>query len=119
MSAEIEQFFREMYADFNRREIESVLVKMHPDVDWPNGWEGGREHGKEAVREYWTRQFKAVSSNVEPQSFRTDEEGRIVIEVHQVVHDLEGKLLSDSMVEHVYTIENGLVRKMDINSVSP
>ena len=114
MSAETEQFLRRIYAAFNRREIDTVLAAMHPDVDWPNGWEGGRVHGHAAVRDYWTRQFKAVSSNVEPQGFRTDEDGRIVITVHQVVHDLAGRLLSDSMVEHVYSIENGLIRKMDI-----
>jgi hypothetical protein len=28
---------------------------------------------------------------------------------------MEGELLSDSMVEHVYSIENGLIRKMDIH----
>ncbi len=116
MSPETEQLLRHIYSAFNRREIDTVLAAMHPDVDWPNGWEGGRVHGHEAVRDYWTRQFKAVSSNVEPLRFKTDEEGRIVIEVHQVVHDPEGKLLSDNMVEHVYTIENGLIRKMDIRS---
>ncbi len=114
MSAEIEQLFHEMYAAFNRREIDRVLAKMHPDVDWPNGWEGGRVHGHDAVRDYWMRQFKAVSANVEPQSFRTEEDGCIVVQVHQVVHDVSGTLLSDSMVEHVYRIENGLIQKMDI-----
>lgn len=107
--------FHHIYAAFNRREIDTVLAAMHPDVDWPNGWEGGRVHGHAAVRDYWMRQFKAVSSNVEPRSFRTEEDGRIAITVHQVVHDLAGKLLSDSMVEHVYTIEDGLIRKMEIH----
>jgi hypothetical protein len=116
MSAATEQLLRHIYAAFNRREIDTVLAAMHPDVDWPNGWEGGRVHGHAGVRDYWTRQFKAVSSNVEPQSFRTEDDGHIVITVHQVVHDLEGKLLSDSMVEHIYTIENGLIRRMDIRS---
>jgi ketosteroid isomerase-like protein len=112
MSSETD--LRHIYAAFNRRAIETVLAAMHPDVDWPNGWEGGRVHGHAAVREYWTRQFKAVSSNVEPQSFRTEPDGRIVVTVHQVVHDVTGKLLSDSMVEHVYSMDNGLIRKMDI-----
>ena len=116
MSAETELILRRIYAAFNRREIDTVLAAMHPDVDWPNGWEGGRVHGHDAVRYYWTRQFKAVSSNVEPQGFRTEEDGRIVVTVHQVVHDMAGRLLSDSMVEHVYSIENGLIRKMDIRS---
>jgi ketosteroid isomerase-like protein len=107
---------RHIYIAFNRREIDTVLAAMHPDVDWPNGWEGGRVHGHVAVREYWTRQFKAVSSQVEPQSFVTEEDGRIVVKVHQVVHDVSGKLLSDSMVEHVYSIDKGLIRKMEIRA---
>jgi ketosteroid isomerase-like protein len=110
------ELLRGIYAAFNRREIDTVLAAMHPDVDWPNGWEGGRVHGHAAVREYWTRQFKAVSSRVEPQSFRTEEDGRIVVSVHQVVHDASGTLLSDALVEHVYLMEDGLIRKMDIRS---
>jgi hypothetical protein len=26
---------------------------MHPEVDWPNAWEGGRVVGHAAVRDYW------------------------------------------------------------------
>ena len=47
MSGAIE-LLRHMYAAFNRREIDTVLAAMHPDVDWPNGWEGGRVHGHAA-----------------------------------------------------------------------
>jgi ketosteroid isomerase-like protein len=111
-----EELLRHIYAAFNRREIDTVLAAMHPDVDWPNGWEGGRVHGHAAVREYWTRQFKAVSSQVDPQGFRNEEDGRLVVSVHQVVHDVSGNLLSDAMVEHIYLIEDGLIRKMDIRS---
>src|ERR1700745_2368477 len=105
MSAETELLLK-MYAAFNRREIEAVLSQLDPDVDWPNGMEGGREHGRGAVRDYWTRQFVLVYSNVEPVNFKTEEDGRILVDVHQVVHDNSGKLLSDQMVEHVYTFRD-------------
>jgi ketosteroid isomerase-like protein len=59
---------RRVYAAFNRREIEMVLAEMHPDVDWPNGWEGGRVRGTAAVRDYWTRQFQALNPRVERRS---------------------------------------------------
>jgi hypothetical protein len=39
-----------------QRARDAVLAHMTDDVDWPNAWEGGRVAGKEAVREYWTRQ---------------------------------------------------------------
>ena len=39
-----------MYAAFNARDVDSVLAAMHADVDWPNGLEGGRVVGHDAVR---------------------------------------------------------------------
>ena len=78
------------YHAFNARDIESVLAVLHPEVDWPNGWEGGRVYGREAVRDYWTRQWEAIDPHVEPVGFDTDETGRTVVTVHQVVRDLDG-----------------------------
>jgi hypothetical protein len=104
----------EIYKSFNARDIDSVLSCMHTGVDWPNGMEGGRVHGLEGVREYWTRQFGLIDSRVEPISFETDESGRIVVEVHQVVRDLAGNIIKDEMVEHVYLIEDGLIKSMEI-----
>jgi hypothetical protein len=71
-------------------------------------------HGKAAVREYWRRQFEVLDPRVEPQKFVTEADGRIGVEVHQVVHDINGKLVVDQMVQHVYKIEGGLIRSMEI-----
>jgi ketosteroid isomerase-like protein len=108
-----ENLLRRAYAAFNARNIDRALAVMHPDVDWPNGMEGGRELGHDAVRDYWTRQFGLIDSHVEPESFE-DVDGKIVVEVHQVVRDLDGALLSDQQVEHVYTLRDGLIARMDI-----
>jgi ketosteroid isomerase-like protein len=105
---------REVYAAFNARDIDAVLGKLHPDVDWPNGWEGGRVHGHAEVRNYWTRQWAAVDSSVEPVGFTETPDGRVAVEVHQLVKDLEGKVLSEDTVTHMYTFDNGLVTRMDI-----
>jgi ketosteroid isomerase-like protein len=113
--AEVE-LLRAVYTAFNQREIESVLATMHPEVDWPNGWEGGRVSGKLAVRDYWKRQFEALNPRVEPQDFHTEADGRIAVDVHQVVHDKSGKLLGDQMIQHVYEIRDGLIRSMEIRS---
>ena len=109
-----EELLRRAYGAFNARDIEGALALMHPDVDWPNGMEGGRVLGRAAVREYWTRQFEVIDSRVEPEGFTTDAEGRVVVDVHQVVRDTAGELLSDGRVEHVYTIRDGLVERMEI-----
>jgi hypothetical protein len=90
---------------------------MHPQVDWPNGWEGGRVYGHDGVRDYWTRQWKALDPHVEPVGFDSDETGRTVVTVHQVVRDLSGNVISDGMVKHIYLIEDGLIRSMEIGSL--
>jgi hypothetical protein len=107
------------YKHFNARDIDSVLKTMHHDVDWPNGMEGGRVHGHSEVRDYWTRQWAIVDPHVEPVSFTTDSDGRIILQVHQVVRDLDGKILLDHMVQHVYLVQDGLIRSMEIRDSDP
>jgi ketosteroid isomerase-like protein len=114
MADEHEPLLRAMYDAFNRRDIEAVLEAMHGDVDWPNAWEGGRVHGRDAVREYWTRQFAAIDPHVEPQGFRITDDGRVAVAVHQVVRSLDGDLLADQVVTHVYAFRDALVERMDV-----
>jgi len=64
-----EQILRSAYRAFNVRDIDTAVELMHPDVDWPNAWEGGRVIGHAAVIDYWTRQFAAIPSSVEPERF--------------------------------------------------
>src|SRR3954453_4377685 len=106
---DMEELLRQLYADFNARNIDAVLGHLHPDVDWPNGWEGDRVKGHAEVRDYWTRQFAAIDSTVEPTRITEAEDGRIAVEVHQTVRDLEGTVQSDGLVNHVYTLRDGLV----------
>jgi ketosteroid isomerase-like protein len=110
------ELLRGAYAAFNARDIERALVLMHPDVDWPNGMEGGRVHGHDEVREYWTRQFGLIDSHVEPEEFSERDDGSVVVRVHQVVRDLSGSLVSDGYVNHVYRFEDGVVSRMDIET---
>jgi ketosteroid isomerase-like protein len=105
----------DLYAAFNRRDFETVLAAMHPDVDWPNAWEGGRVRGRAAVRAYWERQFEQISSRVDPIRFGDEDDGTVVVEVRQVVRDpRSGDLLGDSRVRHRYRFEDGLVVRMDV-----
>jgi ketosteroid isomerase-like protein len=111
-----EETLRQTYRAFNDRDIEAVLRLMHPEVDWPNAWEGGRVVGRDGVRDYWTRQFAEISSNVEPESFMEEPDGAITVDVHQIVHDANsGNLLTDSRVRHRYWFDDaGLVTRMEV-----
>ena len=108
------ELIQTIYSAFNRREIDAILATMHPDVDWPNGMEGGRIHGTANVRDYRTRQWAMVDPNVEPLRIEDDEQEQTIVEVHQVVRDLSGNILVDQIIHHTYTIRNGLIQRMDI-----
>jgi hypothetical protein len=110
-----EELITAVYRSFNARDIDAVLARMHPDVDWPNGMEGGREHGHENVRAYWERQWTVVDPCVDPTHIEDDESGRVVVDVHQVIRDMGGKVLLDRMVQHVYSVQDGLIIRMDIH----
>jgi ketosteroid isomerase-like protein len=112
-----EERIEAFYAAFNRRAIDAVLAELAADVDWPNGWEGGRIAGREAVREYWLRQWAAIDGRVEPVEITRSEDGRWRVLVHQVVRSPDGALLADEHVHHVYTFRGELVERMDIERV--
>jgi hypothetical protein len=103
-----------LYAAFNAREIDTVLEHMSEEVDWPNAWEGGRIHGREAVRDYWLRQWSEIEPTVEPQAFTTLPDGRVAVDVRQTVRSLDGALLREGDVRHVYAFDGDLVTLMDV-----
>jgi hypothetical protein len=105
---------KRLYARFNARDMETVLAMMHGDVVWANGMDGGHVHGRDGVRDYWTRQWAAIDPHVEPTGFSMPAEGGIEVDVHQTVRDLEGNLLADKTVRHIFRIEDGLIRRFDI-----
>ena len=109
-----ERLLRAMYDAFNARDIDAALAGSHPDVDWPNAFEGGRVRGHDAVRAYWTRQWAQVDPRVELLDLNTDDVGRIVALVHLVVRDMAGTLIVDQILQHVYSMNEGLVQRMDV-----
>jgi hypothetical protein len=109
-----ERQLESLYEAFNARDIDAVLAAMTDDVDWPNAWEGGRLHGKEAVRACWTRQWLEIDPRVEPVAFSRRPGGGVAVDVQQVVRSPDGALLSEARVLHVYTLRGGLIVRMDV-----
>ncbi len=109
-----EVLLRRCYTAFNARDLEGALATMHPEVTWPNGWEGGWVEGQEGVQRYWERQWAAIDPHVEPRAFKTESDGRITVSVHQTVRDRSGEVLADQMVEHIYSMQDGFIRRMEI-----
>src|SRR5205085_10274644 len=108
----LQTLFKDLYKNFNDRNIELVINKMAPDVQWANGMNGGYVYGQEAVKEYWTEQFKVLNSKVTPLEIKSEDEA-VHIKVHQVVHDLYGGLVADQMVEHIFYLKNNRIYKFE------
>lgn len=109
-----ETLIKTAYNAFNGRDLETALSVMHPEVEWPNGMEGGTVYGHSGVREYWTRQWGLIDPSVIPTRLTHLEDGRVLVDVHQVVRDLNGNLLKDGMIQHVYQFQDGFVKSMEI-----
>jgi len=111
---EPEECLRATYAAFNARDIEAAVRQMTADVAWPNARQGGRVHGHEGVRDYWTRQWAALDPTVTPVQFTTRADGSIAVEVDQVVRGLDGTPLDERRVLHVYVFRDQLIARMDV-----
>lgn len=120
MDADI-KILERLYERFNARDIDGVLVALAEDVAWANAMEGGHEHGHDAVRAYWTRQWAIVSPHVEPVSFEPAADGAVVARVIQTIRDLDGNPLEgqthglkDKTVGHVFHLRDGKVTRFDV-----
>ena len=102
------------YDAFNARDLDAALATMSPDVSWPKAFKGGFVRGHQAVRAYWTQQWSEINPRVEPVSFQREDDGRILVDVHQVVRDLAGAVLADEHVGHRFTLANGLLQAMEV-----
>lgn len=109
-----EERLRELYEAFNARDVDAILGQLDPEVEWPNAWEGGWLRGREAVRDYWTRQWAEIDPTVEPAGFTALPGGRVSVDVRQVVRDRAGNLLAEADVRHVYSFRDGLIVRMEV-----
>lgn len=102
------------YAAFNARDIDAALALMTADVAWPRAFKGGFVQGPEEVGAYWREQWGEIDPRVEPVAFHVEDEGSILVEVHQVVRDLAGSVLADGRVGHRFALVGGLIQRMEV-----
>ena len=113
-TADMKTIVEHAYSAFNKRDIDGALALMTQDVSWPRASEGGKAVGKEEIRAYWTRQWGEFDPHVEPLAIAQEDGGKTRVRVHQLVKSLQGDVLSDTEVLHVFTVNNGLIAAMDL-----
>jgi hypothetical protein len=52
-----------------------------------------------------------------PICYHWEDDGRVLVEVHEVVRDLAGTVLVDVYVGHRLTLANGIIRAMEVCSI--
>lgn len=117
MSPQFKDVIKKAYSAFNERDIDKALSTMQPDVQWSKAWEGGYISGHDEIKKYWTRQWTEINPNVEPVGFAERANGALEVEVKQIVKDLQGNIMFDGNVKHIYTFADGLIKTMDIELV--
>ena len=111
---ETKTIIEQAYSAFNKRDIDGALALMTQDVSWPKASEGGKVVGKKEIRAYWTRQWGEFDPHVEPLAITEEDGSKIRVRVHQLVKSLQGDVLSDSEVLHLFTVKSGLIAAMDL-----
>lgn len=117
MDIQIENLIKKAYSAFNSRNVDSVLSTFHPNVQWPKAFEGGYVSGHDEVRKYWERQWSEINPHVEPTGICERQNGTFEVTVQQVVKDLQGNQVFNGTVKHIYTVQDNLLQKMDIELV--
>jgi hypothetical protein len=112
--ANTETIIEQAYTAFNQRDIDAALALMTEDVSWPRASEGGKVVGKEEIRAYWTRQWAEFDPHVQPLAITGQDGGKSRVQVHQLVKSLQGDVLSDSEVVHIFTVRDDLIAAMDL-----
>jgi len=112
--ADTKTLIEQEYSAFNKRDIDAALALMTQDVSWPKASEGGNVVGKDEIRAYWTRQWGEFDPHVEPLAITEGDGGKVRVRVHQLVRNLQGDVLSNGEVLHVFTVKSGLIAAMDL-----
>src|SRR3984957_6507157 len=99
---------------FNKRDIDGALALMTQDGSRPKASGGGKVVGKVEIRAYWTRQWGEFDPYVEPLAMTEEDGGKTRVRVRQLVKSLQGDILSDNGVLHVFNMKSGLIAGMDL-----
>lgn len=110
-----EALLTRLYDAFNRQDVEALLAGMHAEVDWPNYLDGGRLHGRDALRGYWTEQFAIIRPEAFPIAFEALDDGRMRVKLQYGARSVEsGGLWANQIITHTYSFDGDLITRMDV-----
>jgi len=108
------ELLQHLYTAFNEQDADRALEVIHPDAVWANGMEGGLLNGHQSIREYWARQWSYITWRVEPMRFEIPDSNTVAVDVHQIILNPSGTIVSIRDLQHIFQIEDGLIKTMVI-----
>ncbi len=110
---DLTSLFHMLFAAFNARDADAMLAHFAHDIDYPDGDKRLRSH--DAIRHYWTEQWKHIDTKDEVTDVRRLADDQWVVSLSQVVRNMHGSVLSRGRFEYVFHMQNDLVQRMDIH----
>ncbi|WP_419251645.1 nuclear transport factor 2 family protein [Caulobacter sp. ErkDOM-YI] len=111
---EAEALLTRLFEAYNRRDFSAFAADLCDDIDWPDQTRGGRLVGHAALRDYWDANSHSIHVEVAPIAFAMQDDGRVRVDINQVVRGVTGSLWSDIQVRQYYTLRDGQVSRMDV-----
>ncbi|ALL13063.1 nuclear transport factor 2 family protein [Caulobacter henricii] len=102
------------YDAFNARDAAALGAVLHDEAQWPDSLEGGQVQGRQAVIDYFARQFDLMQLDARLVTVREEPPARIVLEIQYAVRSREGQLWSDTRAVLAYDFADGLIRRMTV-----
>jgi len=107
-----------VYEAYNRHDFADFSTFLTPDVDWPNQLQGGRVIGPDAVNAQWRETAQTIVVDLAPVTFAVAPDGRIAVDVNQIVRNLNGQIWSDSCVRHLFTLDGDRIARLDVEPLA-
>ncbi len=104
----------EAFEAFNLRDLKALATQLHAQVEWPDILEGGRMTGRQAVLDYFARQFDIMIPDARLISLTRQPPDRLIVDVQYAVTSLAGSLWSDTRGQLAYDFKDGLIVRMTV-----
>lgn len=105
------------YEAYNARDADALLEYVTEDVNWPDGTtddKSKRLHGREALRQYWLKQWAVSRTRDTPTEALELPDGRVKVSLDQIVRAIDGKELSRGRFEYLFELRGPLISRLDI-----
>jgi limonene-1,2-epoxide hydrolase len=109
-TAMLEAFYRA----FNDRDLDAFLDHLAPGVELPDILTGGETHGRDEIPAFCRKQWQEIDPIVEPMRINFTGDGSAHVLVDQLIRALDGEVLQNRRVEHVFEFEGPFIRRLTV-----